>query len=323
VSTQTESKTLAHQILIERIRETQQIREGIKVSSDIPLSVFCEKYLNYVKARRKPHTHRSYLTILNSVEVFAQKKGIERLRAIDRAFVEDYLTYLREVKQLRGKTCNNKRIVLSSMFNWAVDRKYIGQNPAKGIKKFGTGDSKPIKVLNDDEWVRFLGVSKSKFQHYYPIFYTFLNTGMRYNELLSLEWDDIAFDKKILWIKVSKTSDKPEPVYMHDNLIKVLQTVPKVAKKVFTDEAGQPFSYRSRKIIRRFKKILAIAGIEGMCRLHELRHTFCSQLMDKNVHVRLVMEHMRHKNLETTQHYAQFFESSAHNSVEVLAALDK
>ena len=62
-STYTDSKTQANDILKQRITEALQIREGIKQESDIPLSVFMDKYITYIRTRKGYHTLRSYKTI--------------------------------------------------------------------------------------------------------------------------------------------------------------------------------------------------------------------------------------------------------------------
>ena len=109
-STYTDSKTQANDILKQRITEALQIREGIKQESDIPLSVFMDKYITYIRTRKGYHTLRSYKTITKLFAQWANKREISRLREITKSLLEEYITYLRETGK-KAWTCNNKLIV--------------------------------------------------------------------------------------------------------------------------------------------------------------------------------------------------------------------
>ena len=125
--------------------------------------------------------------------------------------------------------------------------------------------------------------------------------------MISLKWQDIKFEEKVLWVMKPKGKKDPDSISMHDGVIKVLKSIPQRGEYVFTDEQGRPFGYRSRKIIRRLQNVLKKAEITSIRTLHELRHTYCSYLFAVGLNPREVQAAMRHSDLSITEKYAHVF----------------
>ncbi len=122
-----------------------------------------------------------------------------------------------------------------------------------------------------------------------------------------------------------KCKKKPDYISIHDGLTKVLQPLKEHAKNeyVFTKEDGEPFGFRTRKIIRRLKAALGKAGISSISTLHELRHTHCSYLFNAGLNTREVMEQMRHSEMRTTEGYAHIFRPQMNKNISKLQRLDR
>jgi len=198
-------------------------------------------------------------------------------------------------------------------------------NPAKGCKKVEVNDAKKKGALSPEEYQKFMKNAKRIYPYYYPIYYTFIHTGLRFTELIKLKWQDIDFENKVLWIMQPKCKKKPDYISVHDGLIKVLEGLKKKSKSeyVFTTEDGSPFGIRTRKIIRRLKEILKKANITGISTLHELRHSYCSQLFNAGLSAREVQVQMRHKELRVTEGYAHIFRPEINKKVKRLERLDR
>jgi integrase len=137
-----------------------------------------------------------------------------------------------------------------------------------------------------------------------------LETGLRRNELFSLQWPAVDFDEKTVRVrgttaKTYETRDIP----LND-----------VAYKTLRDwwlQCGQPksglvFTLGGEKIgnlKRSYHAVLSAAGIKRVnakgerVNWHSLRHTFGSLLGAANVDPVTLMKLMGHANLETTQRY--------------------
>lgn len=323
-STQTTDKNVAREILRSRITEFDQLRHGMKPVSDMPYEHFSEEFLRHYKARYPYETYKSHKSAVNIFTEFLESADITRLAEITPAVINRYITYLRETKGNRANTCNNHLKNLHTQFNFAIKNGGLMKtNPAKDCQKVEINDAKKKGALSVEEYQRLLDVTKKKYPFYYPIFYTFLHTGLRFTELISLKWEDIDWKAKTLWVMKPKGKKKPESISIHDSLIKTLQSLPKRGDYVFTDEDGNPFCARTRKMIRRLKEILKEVNITSISTLHELRHTYCSQLFRVGLNPREVQRQMRHSELGVTEGYAHIFMPEYNKKIERLQRLDK
>lgn len=322
-STQTNNKKVAEEILRSRILEFQSLRSGIKTISDMPYEAFADDFLKHYKVRYPYETFKSHRSIVNEFKKFLDSMGLFRLKEITPEIINKYITYLREVKKNKACTCNNHLKNLTTQFNFAIQNKLMNENPAKGCPKIEVTDSRKRGALSIEQYQKFMEITKAEYPFYLPIYYAFLHTGLRFTELINLKWEDINFEEKILWVTKPKGKKSPEYISIHDNLIKVLESLPRESEYVFTTETGVPFKPRSRKMIRRLKKILLKAGIANISTLHELRHSYCSQLFNAGLSAREVQVQMRHKELRVTEGYAHIFRPEINRKIKRLERLDR
>jgi integrase len=74
---------------------------------------------------------------------------------------------------------------------------------------------------------------------------------------------------------------------------------------VFPDpREGQPLDKAA--VLRRMRKALAAAGLDTAHRFHDLRHTFGTAMAAAGVPMRTLQEWMGHRDIETTQRYADY-----------------
>jgi integrase len=87
---------------------------------------------------------------------------------------------------------------------------------------------------------------------------------------------------------------------------------------VFGDpDTGEPLDKAA--ILRRYKRALKAAHLEPTHRFHDLRHTFGTRMAAAGVPMRTLQEWMGHRDIETTQRYADYA-PSAHEAELVAAA---
>jgi integrase len=74
---------------------------------------------------------------------------------------------------------------------------------------------------------------------------------------------------------------------------------------VFADPVtGGPLSKAA--LLRQMRKALKAAGLDTSHRFHDLRHTFGTRMAAANVPMRTLQEWMGHRDIETTQRYADY-----------------
>jgi len=322
-STGTADKYIATQLLKQRISESDGARVGIKPIKVISYREFGKDFLDHYKARYPYQTFKSHRSVVNEFQRFIDLIGVTQLSEITSAVVDKYITYRREIKKNRANTCNNHLKNLHTQFNYAIHKVYLDKNPAEGCAKVEINDARAKGALSKDELRRFLEVAKQDHPLYYPIFYTFLHTGLRYTELISLKWADLDLNGGVLWIMKPKGKKKPDYISIHGSLIAILGALPRQSEYVFTNEQGRPFVGRSRKMIRRLKDIIKKTGIKSISTIHELRHTHCSQLFSLGFNPREVQRQMRHSDLSITEGYAHIFKPEYNAKIKLLETLDK
>jgi integrase len=104
------------------------------------------------------------------------------------------------------------------MFNLAQTWDKCSFNPIDRVKFYQEEPAKE-RILSEKEEASLL---KSSPEHIMPILITALNTGMRYGEIINLNWNNIDFESRYIHITNSKTG-KDRKVPINEILYKTLK----------------------------------------------------------------------------------------------------
>lgn len=322
-STKTTDKKLAREILQSRVSEFHRLREGLKTKSDMPYKHFSEDFLKHYKARYGFETVKSHTSAVNQFGRFLKLVEISRLSEITPEVIEKYVTFLRSDLKRKANTCNNHLKNIHTQFTYAIKCGLVDKNPAHGCQKIEVNDAAKKGALSRDDYKKLLKTTQKECPFYYPIFYTFIHTGLRFTELINLKWSNIDFKGQVLWIQKPKGKKRPDYVSIHGGVIKVLKALPQKSEYVFINEQGEHFGHRTRKIIRHLQDVLKKAEITSISTLHELRHTYCSYLFTMGLNPREVQRAMRHSDLSITEQYAHIFAPEYNKKIARLERLDR
>ncbi|MGT2923874.1 site-specific integrase [Streptococcus caviae] len=191
----------------------------------------------------------------------------------------------------------------------AVRDGIIRDNFAEGaiIKAQKAGQSKEDKFLQEDEYLNFIKIAKSKIQ--YPSYltaYLIAVTGLRFAEVQGLTWDDIDFEKGT--IDINKTYDYS--ISQEFGPTKNKQSMRMVPVDGNTLQALQYYKdnyYKDNQLDRicfgtsnnaANKAIKKATGKNATC--HSLRHTYASYLIFKGVDLISISQLLGHENLTIT-----------------------
>ena len=156
--------------------------------------------------------------------------------------------------------------------------------------------------------------------HLKPAVLLSLNTGLRRGELLKLKWEHVDFDQQNLTVvaSTSKTS-KTRHVPLNKEALSILRAwkdQPGVKSKyVFCDAEGQPF----HDMRTSWEGVLSRAKITNF-RWHDLRHTFASNLVMRDVSLTTVCELLGHSDYKMTLRYAHLAPEHKKAAVDKLVA---
>lgn len=238
------------------------------------------------------------------------------------AVLRDYATYLYD-RGITSTTIHHKLAVLRCFFGVAYEEKklyadYRGYiNLPRKNKKLPAGiltgeeikrvfdyletatDNIPVNTADDAELLRDRA-----------IFETLYSTGIRRNELTSLALADVDYGGGLLFIRQGKGGkDRVVPIgviALESVRRYVAEARPLLTAKwcdaLFVNRKfGTPLgSYTIRESVMAVAKA---AGLQKHVRVHALRHTCATHLLDNGADIRYVQELLGHASLSSTQVY--------------------
>ncbi len=136
-------------------------------------------------------------------------------------------------------------------------------------------------------------------QDAYDLVVLLLDTGARYSEIANIEWRRIDLSNRTIALWRPKVQNEGI-LYMTDRVYDVLARRKQSAGQyVFQNRSGGPRGYATQAIRKAFRK----AGLMD-CRIHTLRHTHASRLVQNGLSVYEVREVLGHTDIKTTMRYA-------------------
>ena len=275
---------------------------------------FQEHYLPYVKGyKRSWDTDESMYR--NHISPRLGKK------TLDQVTKEDVIKMLhtRRADGAAKGSANRLVILIRYMFNMAIkwDVPAITKNPASGIQLF---DDPPMKerFLSIEEAQRLYAcVQDSENPILQFIVPMLILTGARRNEVLHAKWEDIDIANLSWRIPFTKTG-RPRHVPLSDSVVRLLEQIPRVA--------GCPYIFANPQTHKPFVSIYhswhaarTAAGLADV-RLHDLRHSFASFLVNNGRSIYEVQKILGHTQIKTTQRYAHLSQGTLLDAANIVAS---
>lgn len=169
------------------------------IDPNIKLDAWYRKWLDvYKRPAVRANTIRHYKYVYeHNIQPYI---GNPKLTEITRLMVTDVLNKLKE-KGYQWESLNKVKILLTDMFERAVDDEFMLKNPAKRVKIPVAKPEREVKALSKDDQQVFFQCSSGTF--YDNLFRVAVSTGLRPGELFALTEDSLDFSKKE--IRVEKT----------------------------------------------------------------------------------------------------------------------
>ena len=300
-----------------------------KKTKDVTFEEAVKKFLESVKADKKPNTVRTYTACLNEL---GKTFSGQRLSQITPWALEAYKKRRGEGTQLgacppdvsdkewarRGRVaqrgapvrCNRELGVLKTLFNkchdWGV---YRGENSVSKVK-FRKEPRQRLRFLEPEEEGRLLAACGEPLR---TLVLLGLHTGLRLNaEALQLRWEDVDLRRGQLTVQAAYAKNgKTRTVPLNSVVRAALDRLPRTEDLVFRHGSlGKAFRAACRK-----------AGITGVTP-HTLRHTFATRLCENGVDLRMVQELGGWASLALVQRYAHVTPSRKAEAIEGLARRD-
>jgi integrase len=206
----------------------------------------------------------------------------------------------------------NIRAPIREMFNHAIEDGHVTANPCTNILRGARKEEQqPADFLTREELGHLLRTCQEHFPAAYPFISCLTRTGLRIGEAIALHWDDIDWHGRFIHVRATLSryglttpkSGKSRRVDMSQQLADTLKTLLVERKKdtlrkgwgevppwVFVNEVGKPLD-KGAFHTRVWRKLLAKAALRRI-RVHDLRHTFASLLIQQGAPLTYVKEQL-------------------------------
>lgn len=264
---------------------------GAQRLEDIILSL----YLPHIRLRKRSWQVDERILRQHILPTFARHP----LHDISRDAVEAWLGSL-AARGLAPATCNRILSVFKSVCSLAVIRGVLPVSPCTGIAPF------PVRQLRERYLARHEAQRLLRALHDSPrpearALQLLLLTGARKSEILKARWEHVHLEQHLLTVPLSK-SNRPRHLVLSDEAVAIIRHLPRRpdCPWLFPGRtAGRPLS-DIYLFWNRLRHRLGLADV----RIHDLRHTFASILVNAGHSLYEVQHLLGHRDPRTTMRYA-------------------
>jgi len=213
-------------------------------------------------------------------------------------------------------TSNRVVMILRYMYNLAAKWKVPGvtRNPTGGIE-LGQVTHRN-RFLTREEAQRLVdAITVDENRTAANAILLLMLTGARRNEITQAKWEHVLWNERKLLVPLSK-SGKPRWIALSTSAMSLLDSIPKLAgcDYIFPSTiTGRPCP----SLWFPWRRIRARAGLQDV-RLHDLRHSFASFLVNEGVSLYVVQALLGHANARTTQRYAHLASDTLSDATEIV-----
>jgi integrase len=271
-----------------------------------------ERYLPFVKQTKRSWKTDEAVIRRHLLPVL----GRYYLDEITTSMIVKLMTDMRAAGFANG-TCNRPVIFLRYMFNlacdWGIPR--LERNPAKKVQLFE--EVKRERYLSGDEMrVLMEALKEDENQQAAKAIELLLLTGARRNEITQARWEHVNLAHKTMLVPLSK-SGKPRTISLNQAAVDLIYNLPSRGESDWlfpSPRTGKPCP----ALYYPWERVRKKAGLKGV-RLHDLRHSYASNLVNGGVSLYVVQQLLGHSNPSTTQRYAHLQQDTLGKASEVAA----
>lgn len=287
---------------------------------DMIFGALVELYLEDCKNHCKPtsFSQKQYLIKTKILPYFNNMPVNEIKVSTVRLWQNELLSQCSSKGQIYSDTyLKSIHVQLSAILNYGMRYYNLPSNPAALCGSIGRKKTAVMNFWTIDEFLRFLSCLEPE-----PLprlmFQLLFWTGIRSGELLALSADNFDFNKRLLHITQNYCRFHGQDLLLTPKTASSLRTVTLPAflcNDIQTYVSEQPACCRSKRLFpvskyyltRNLKSGCAKSGVKEI-RIHDLRHSHASLLIELGYSPLLIAERLGHDKIETTmQTYAHLY----------------
>ena len=295
---------------------------------NITFGQFIDEYYEDMSKRLKENTFRGKKYIIElKIRPYFGNKILSEITPRDIRKWQNELMGL-GYKQTYLKTINNQ---LSALFNHAVNFRGLQNNPCRKAGSMGKAKADDVNFWTLDEYKQFIEGTKDQ-DDLFIAFETLYWTGMRVGEFLALTIEDIDLENRRIDINKSfqringrdvitspKTEKSKRNIMIPTFLAEELEDY--IYHSYGLGPTDRLFPFTKNRLDHQIGKIIKKTGVKKI-RLHELRHSHASLLINKGCSPLEVKERLGHEKIQTTiDTYSHLYPDSQEKLVDLLEDL--
>lgn len=296
----------------------------------------------HVEIDLEEKTKENYIYQMNRrILPFFREKRIDQITT---KHCKDYLVYLTKPearldgqnKPLGSATIVYNYRILRSLFNYAVEMKFLSVSPMTGVKKPKEDDVREMQYYDEKEIELLFTALEKEPLHLRVMIMLAVTTGLRRGEMAGLEWNCIDLEAGVLEVRQSipklmkgnpvikkpKNKKSIRKLALSPSVVEELKLFHKEWRKermqiedkwedgkyefLFCNPNGKP--YDPQRLSKRWITFHREHQLKPI-RLHDLRHTNISWQIYKKVHSEAIARRSGHSNTKMLAIYGHVFES--------------
>jgi integrase len=293
--------------------------------SKIPFHKYLEQWFEAKKIKLKPSTIQNYdQQILYNVIPYI---GEVRMEEFNESIVQNFIQVLHKDRRLSPATIRAAYGIVSEVLYKASQKGILNKSILDDIAL--PRMPKKLRVWASDEIMTFLDAPQTilNLTRHFIGFNISIQTGMRMGEVLGLRWSDIDFDGKKIFVRQTlskidedneygfvaegKTASALRVICISDSLVSGLKAHKELVKreKTVLQQAYHDYDLvvctkngnwvHPNNFRRAFKATVDQLNVSKI-RLHDLRHTHATFLLENKVNPKIIQERLGHKNVNIT-----------------------
>lgn len=291
-----------------------------------------ELYKEDMEIRLREHTNKTKVYIIETkILPFFQKMKISDITPL---VVRKWQSSLIKSKNPRNNTPYSQTYIksinnqLTAIFNYAIKFHNLTENPCHKAGSIGKKNAGEMDIWTPDEFYSFVALVQHK-----PKSYTGFNilfwTGIRIGELLALTVEDFNFEKKVLRINKSyqrlngkdiitepKTPKSIRTLDISDSLIILVKDY---ISKLYKPNGNTRLFDGTKHLFEHDMRFYSLRANLKKIRLHDLRHSHASYLINNNVNILAIANRLGHEKIETTLNiYSHLYRESQDHMISIL-----
>lgn len=196
--------------------------------------------------------------------------------------------------------------LLRRIFNVAIESAVLERNPVAKLRMPKVSNRRD-RVIDSTEYDRLLAaVDQKQGAHMRPIIILAFETGMRLGEVVGLRWADVDHDRHM--VRLSRTKNgEPRNVPLSESAERALADWSRRkdwSRRESTHVFPSTVSDRpTSNVSAAFARLVKRAKVVGV-RFHDLRHTFCTRMVERGTDLITLADITGHKTLAMLRRYS-------------------